>query len=248
MSVVLVVPCYNEAERLDPRLVRELLDASDVDLLFVDDGSTDATAALLSGLADDLPRVRVLTLDRNSGKAEAVRRGLLAALDAGATYTGYADADFATPPAELARLVRIAVDGEHPVVLGSRVALLGHRIDRKPSRHYLGRVFATCSSLVLGLVVYDTQCGAKVFRDTPALRSALAERFIGRWCFDVELIGRLAAPDGPQGFLEVPLHEWRDVRGSKLGLGASFRSTLELLAVRRALRRYRSRISSPVAR
>lgn len=248
MSVVLVVPCFNEAERLDATQVVAFLDQSAARVLFVDDGSTDGTPALLRSLADADSRVSVLTLTRNAGKSEAVRSGLLAALDRGATHTGFADADFATPPDELARLVGIAVEHGHPVVFGSRVALLGARIDRKPLRHYLGRVFATASSIVLGFTVYDTQCGAKVFAATPALRSALEEPFVGRWSFDVELLGRIAALDGTAGFLEVPLHEWRDVGGSKLSLMASARSALELLAVRRALRVYRQRLRAPSAR
>lgn len=248
MSTVVVIPCYNEANRLDTAQVRELLDACDAQVWFVDDGSSDGTASMLRDLASGDQRIRVLCLERNSGKAEAVRVGLRAAVDSGASLVAFTDADFATPPEELARLLHIAAAGGNPVVIGSRVALLGHRIERKTLRHYTGRVFATVSGIVLGFTVYDTQCGAKVFASTDALRRALEQPFIGRWSFDVELLGRLAAPAGTTGFLEVPLHEWRDVGGSKLSLGASARSTLELLAVRRALRRYRLRVSPQTAR
>ena len=81
------------------------------------------------------------------------------------TIVGYFDADLATPVAELERL--LAVIGKDPqleAVLASRVALLGHSIQRKPTRHYLGRLYATAASLALGVAVYDTQCGAKLFR------------------------------------------------------------------------------------
>ena len=92
----------------------------------------------------------------------------------------------------MARLVDTLADDEHlQVVIGSRVGLLGHDIDRSLRRHYLGRIFATVSSAVLDLPVYDTQCGAKAFRVTPALRAALADPFTSRWAFDVELLGRL---------------------------------------------------------
>ena len=84
-------------------------------------------------------------------------------------------------------------------------------------RHYLGRVFATASSIVLGLDVYDTQCGAKVFRAGPSLAAAVAEPFASRWVFDVELLSRLHRGSGgvtglpASAFLEVPLNEWHDV-------------------------------------
>jgi glycosyltransferase involved in cell wall biosynthesis len=237
--VVIVIPCFNEAARLLPDLVVELCRLADCDVLLVDDGSTDGTLAMLHDLAADHQRVTVHALVRNAGKAEAVRQGLLAAIGRGADLVGFADADFATPPAEVARLVRCCIDDHRPVVIGSRVDLLGHDIHRNNARHYTGRLFATISSLVLGFDVYDTQCGAKVFAVTPVLRAALADPFVGRWSFDVELLGRLADDAGIDGFLEVPLQQWHEVGGSKLNLLDSVRATLELAAVRRALSRRR---------
>jgi dolichyl-phosphate beta-glucosyltransferase len=238
MNCTVVIPCYNEADRLREEPIAELVQHCDV--LLVDDGSRDATPRLLARIAAAQPRVSVHTLTKNSGKAEAVRRGLLTALANGAEVVAFADADFATPPAEVARLVQICNDEQRPVVIGSRVDLMGHHIDRNNLRHYTGRLFATITSIVLGFDVYDTQCGAKAFMATPELRDALATPFLGRWSFDVELLGRLAAPNGIDGFLEVPLQEWREVGGSKLGMVDSVRATAELVMVRRALRRFRS--------
>lgn len=241
MSVAIVVPCFNEADRLDADAFVEL--AARVDrLLFVDDGSTDATPTVLAAVADRSPdRIRVMRLDANVGKAEAVRAGLLAVMSDGATIAGYLDADLATPPAEMLRLVAALED--HPAVdavLASRVALLGHAIARHPSRHYLGRLYATAASLALAVPVYDTQCGAKLFRVCPTLEHALTAPFPDRWSFDVELLARLLYPpdgDRPLVLLEVPLRSWRDVRGSKLGLGGAARSLVALVGVRRRVRR-----------
>ncbi len=223
-GVHIVVPCYNEATRLDGKQMLALVDARpDLALLFVDDGSTDDTAARLDALAAARPeRIAVLRLGRNSGKGEAVRRGLLVALARPGELVGYLDADLSTPVAEMLRLLRVAESRGAAVVLGARVVLLGTEIERKPARHYLGRVFASAASLILNLPVYDTQCGAKVLRRSPSLAAALAEPFVSRWAFDVELIGRLlvGAPGVPptprQAFLEVPLTSWREVSGSKL--------------------------------
>mgnify|MGYP003548776828 CR=1 FL=1 len=133
----------------------------------------------------------------------------------------------------------IADRDEIDVVLASRVGLLGHTIERRATRHYLGRLYATAASLALGVAVYDTQCGAKLFRSTDALRAALATPFPDRWSFDVEMLARLLAPGRgvtplpPDRILEVPLHEWRDVGGSKRRPLAAARAAVALAGVRR---------------
>ncbi|GAB4199276.1 MAG: hypothetical protein OHK0013_09310 [Sandaracinaceae bacterium] len=229
----LTIPCFNEAARLDVAEVGKLLADPRVDVLFVNDGSTDGTGALLDGLArEHAGRVRALHLEKNGGKGEAVRRGMLEALRLGSPVVGYLDADFATPPRELLRLLDALEQSGAAVVLGARIARLGALVERNPARHYLGRVFATAASTVLDLAVYDTQCGAKLFRDTPALRAALAAPFRSRWAFDVELIGRLtggARPLSEEDFVEVPLGEWRDKRGSKLAGPAMLKAGLDVL-------------------
>ena len=77
-------------------------------------------------------------------------------------------------------------------VFGSRIRRLGAAITRDPLRHYFGRVFATLASMVLDLAVYDTQCGAKLFRVNDDLRRAFGHVSL-RWIFDVELLARIAA-------------------------------------------------------
>jgi dolichyl-phosphate beta-glucosyltransferase len=238
LTVAIVVPCFDEAARFDVDAFVGL--GAKVDrLLLVDDGSTDRTTDLLDAVARRAgDGVRVLRLGRNGGKAEAVRAGLAAALDGGASITGYFDADLATPIDELLRLIDVLHgDAGRDVVLASRVGLLGHAIERRLTRHYLGRLYATAASVTLGVPVYDTQCGAKVFRDTPALRAALTTPFPDRWSFDVELLARLLHPAGntppvaAEAIVEVPLRAWRDVAGSKMRPIASARAALALLGV-----------------
>lgn len=243
---VIVVPCYNEARRLDATALGELAEVARARVIAVDDGSTDGTAVLLAAAARNHDRVTVLTVAVNGGKAEAVRAGLRAAIDEGAAIVGYFDADLATPVAEMARIVdRLATCDQLDVVLGSRVGLLGHRVVRKLWRHYLGRLFATASSAVLGLPVYDTQCGAKVFRVTPALSSALAAPFVSRWAFDVELLGRLRHAGTPVAALEeMPLRAWRDVGGSALGPRAAVGAGIDLVRLGWRWRRQRGASNS----
>jgi glycosyltransferase involved in cell wall biosynthesis len=237
--LTVVVPCYNEAERLNGGPLLSFLDARpDARLVLVNDGSTDATEERLRALAAERPdRISVLSLTPNGGKAEAVRKGMLAALAAGGQVVGYLDADLSTPTGELPRLLEALARPGVAVALGARVALLGTDIHRSPVRHYLGRVFASIASGVLQARIYDTQCGAKLFRASPALSAALGEPFLSRWAFDVELLGRLlaGAPGVPalplSAIVEVPLQTWHDVKGSKLGPVAMARTLKEMATI-----------------
>lgn len=240
---MVIIPCYNEAERLDRAQLSELLKG--VKVLLVNDGSSDDTQAVLDDVVRNHPgRAFTLHLKQNSGKGEAVRQGLLHALVQGESEVGYADADFATPTNEILRLEKISRESAAKVVLGSRVKLLGFDVERHALRHYCGRVFATFASIILRLPVYDTQCGAKFFKTTPALREALREPFHSRWAFDVELIGRLLTAPEPileAQMVEVPLLKWRDVGGSKLGFRAMVKATLDLFRIHLELQARRTK-------
>ena len=109
--------------------------------------------------------------------------------------------------------------------MGSRVALLGRDIRRSAVRHFTGRVFATAASIVLGLPVYDTQCGAKLFRVTPRFQELVSQPFRTRWIFDVEILARMVSETKPTNsdfarptIYEYPLERWHDVQGSRLKL------------------------------
>ena len=247
-ELVVVVPCFNEGRRLRAEGFRALLQDPGTRILFVDDGSHDDTREVLAGICSRLGhRALRYDLPRNQGKGEAVRQGLLAGLQMGAPYVGFLDADLATPPDEMLRLVATLRGSGAAAAFGARVALLGTNIERHALRHYLGRVFATAASLILGLRVYDTQCGAKVFRSSALLAAALAEPFHARWAFDVELIGRLlaGAPGIPglaaTDMLEMALRTWVDVPDSKLRFAAFPRLGIELMRIAFALARRRSR-------
>jgi dolichyl-phosphate beta-glucosyltransferase len=221
--VMMVVPCYNEERRLPADQFQRFFRESSVHFIFVDDGSRDNTLERLEGVRAANPdRVFVLRSPANQGKAEAVRMGLNYALDQGAEYTGFWDADLATPLDAIPEFM--AVFAERPdldMVFGSRIKLLGRHVNRKTSRHYLGRAFATVVSIMLRLAIYDTQCGAKIFRVRPGTRQLLAERFGTRWVFDVEILARYirqlgSVDSAAQRIYEYPLQRWEDVGGSKV--------------------------------
>ena len=220
----IVVPCFNEAERFDPsRFIEYCREQPSVSFVLVDDGSTDATFDVLSSAAARMPKqMRVLRLEQNGGKAEAVRRGVLEAFRSPTELIGYWDADLATPLYNIAEFARLLERPELQLAIGARVRLLGRHIDRDGMRHYLGRGFATVAALALHMPIYDTQCGAKLFRANPLFEEVFAEPFELGWTFDVEMLARLArlarrrGLDPQQLVVEVPLEEWQDAPGSKL--------------------------------
>lgn len=241
-DTTIVVPCYNEAKRFSvDAFVGFAATHPSVRFLFVDDGSTDETPLMLRRLVSSAPE-RFETLDHrhNQGKAAAVRSGMLRAFAAGGRYAGYWDADLATPLREIPRFIELLETHPHlEMCFGVRVQLLGRTIKRQFYRHYLGRVFATAASLALQLPVYDTQCGAKLFRASPEMHALFAEPFVVGWSFDVEIIARLAQDrmrtrrPGPREIIyELPLEEWRDVQGSKVRPGDFVRALVEIIRIR----------------
>lgn len=248
-QTVIVVPCFNEEFRLEPERFAVLSKSKNLHLLFVNDGSSDNTLALLDRMAMKFPRTAVLNFTQNRGKAEAVRLALIHALEEGAEAVGFLDADLSTSPEEMLRLCTYLRESEIDVILGTRIRMLGTEIARKTTRHTLGRIFATLASSVLGIGVYDTQCGAKLFMDTPALRSALSEPFHSRWAFDVELLGRLLK-DGiaVNRFIEVPLRRWIDVGDSKVRMKDMLRMGWDLVRIYIALRQRKAQAQSQATR
>jgi dolichyl-phosphate beta-glucosyltransferase len=226
-KTLVVIPCYDEAKRLDPEAFLAATEREPMlGFVMVNDGSTDDTVSVLEALRARAPgRIEVVNLEQNSGKAEAVRRGVLRAFELGAELIGYWDADLATPLEAIGRFAERLEKPDLVMVLGSRVRMLGHQVERNAIRHYIGRGFGTIAALTLGLHVYDTQCGAKLFKAVPAVRSAFERPFDLGWSFDVELLSRLLAREAEvhdivveRQCAEIPLEEWRDAPGSKITL------------------------------
>lgn len=237
---VIVVPCYNEAERLNlPAFRKFARSASGLRLLMVNDGSSDGTAEILDRLAAENAGIEALHLFPNGGKAEAVRRGIVAACDLGPDYVGFLDADLATPLEELPRFVDVL--NRRPdvqIVFGSRLRLLGREIRRRRVRGFLGRGFALVASQLIGIPLHDTQCGAKVFRVNEPLRAAFASPFASRWIFDVEVLARLklgyrnaGLGNVAEAVYELPLEHWEEVPGSKLKSGDFLKAIFELSSI-----------------
>ena len=239
LQTCLVVPCFNEENRLDESKFGALLDSGLVSLVFVDDCSTDMTELRIQGIKSKWPdRVDFVLQRENQGKGEAVRVGLLRAIGKGFQRVGFMDADFAVPPEEVIRFLYEAnyLDGKQ-VFLGSRVKLLGSEISRTFIRHLFGRIFATIASFVTKIDIYDSQCGLKAFTTNSDLKSSLETPFRTRWLFDLELLQRLNSRKVigvDPGWLhevavEIPLRRWDEVSGTKFSLAAQVKSIFQLL-------------------
>ena len=242
----LVIPCHNERHRLPVEDLSAYLSGNQwIHFCFVDDGSTDGTIEVLDRLRHEFGnRTLVIRLEKNRGKAEAVRRGILGSLVAfQSKYVGYLDADLATPLFEIERMIQAAEQIPDAVMFTAcRFRRLGARIERKWWRHYLGRIFASAASFAIDLPAYDTQCGAKIFRSEVA-EKIFSEEFISRWAFDAEIFVRVAqimnGRKGRDGIVEIPLVEWQDKSGSKLTFRHSATAFLDLCRIFRWRRHIR---------
>jgi glycosyltransferase involved in cell wall biosynthesis len=236
----IIIPCFNEENRLPVAEIEAfLIQNGHIQLLGVNDGSSDRTLALLQTLEKNHPgHFAVYNMPANAGKAEAVRMGMLHAMAAyDVDYFGFWDADLSTPLTELNWFSEFSGGNlVHDIVMGSRISRLGSHINRKMMRHYLGRVFATFTSLILKLKVYDTQCGAKIFKKD-IVNDLFSEPFKSKWFFDVELLARYLKLYGHdktyERALEVPLRCWVEVKGSKLKPTDFLKVPFELIKIKR---------------
>ena len=234
MRITIIIPFYNEVERINLENFHQIFDGFPrYNFLLVDDGSSDRTIEILEELQSKFSNVEVLKLDRNVGKAEAIRSAVLSLSDA--DFISYFDADLATPFSELDKLIQFSV--QHPnykMVMGARIKLIGNGVKRSLKRHYFGRIFATIvSQFVLKVAVYDTQCGAKVI-DFQTAKEIFEKPFISKWLFDVELLKRLQKFHNLKEVVkEIPLEKWEEIGNSKIKVVDFLRIPFQLFQIYR---------------
>jgi len=234
-SVSVVIPAYNEqgdiAAALDGILEFATAFPGICEIIVVDDGSTDGTAAVVEAArqrrADSPVALRLLRHGRNLGKGAAVRNGILAATGDLVLFT---DADLSAPITEAPRLLEPVARGECDIASGSRALdrrLIGVR--QGFFRENAGRIFNVLVRILTRLPIRDTQCGFKVFRRQPALPVFQAQR-IGGFAFDVEVL-YLAQRRGLR-IREIPVR-WNHVAHTKVHIVRdSLRMFLDVLRIR----------------
>ena len=234
---IICVPCYNESRRLNKAAFLSYVNEHrDVAFLFVNDGSKDDTLNILTEFVEEHENLLVFNLEQNGGKAEAVRQGMMYInQNFQSHYIGFWDADLATPLNELSNFMTIIQQQNFDMVTGLRLMRLGAKVKRKTSRHYLGRIFATFAAMILHIAVYDTQCGAKLYK-AELVPYLFEEKFSTRWLFDIEILARyLQRYDRDKAkscIYEYPLFTWEDKSGSQVKVKDFVKAPIELWKIR----------------
>lgn len=224
MNLVLI-PFFNERNRFDFEILNYEF-PEDLRVALLDDGSTDGLSAEIIEIVTrfGIDNIRVNRFDVNKGKSEVLRQGFLKAFndtEINYQYIAFIDADFSTELPELIRLISIANEKDLDLVAGSRMKIVGRDIKTNYLRYLFGRFFAILIELLFNLGMYDTQCGAKVFKNSVYLQKAMEKPFINSWLFDIEIMLRLKE-NFKVKIWEEPLNKWHHKRHSKIRILSLF--------------------------
>lgn len=231
-----VIPCYNEEDRLLSDQFTQFVYANlGYHLCFVNDGSTDNTLEVLKKLSKGREDyISVYNCEKNGGKAEAVRQGILhLSKNSELDYIGFLDADLSTDFKDFDDLVKTIQTTDYKIVSGSRIERVGANINKQSARQIISMTINLIIQKILGMKFKDTQCGAKII-DKEAIPFLFKDKFITRWLFDVEMFLRLKKKYGKKStdlICEQPLKRWEHVDGSKLSMRDSLKIALQLTRI-----------------
>ncbi len=235
--VGVVIPCYNEEDRLSTEAFADFAHYNlGYHLCFVNDGSTDNTLDVLNELKKGREDyISVYDLEKNGGKAEAVRQGILyLSQDQQINYFGYLDADLSTDFSDFSDLAKTLDDSNFKIVSGSRMSRMGANITKESARAIISKTINLIIRSILGMSINDTQCGAKVM-DREVAENMFNEPFLTKWLFDVEIFMRMKKYYGKDQvktlIYEQPLKRWIHADGSKLSMKDSIKIMGQLLKI-----------------
>jgi glycosyltransferase involved in cell wall biosynthesis len=222
-KVAIIIPCFNEEKRINKSKIDDLISNSAMTLFFANDGSTDNTKELIIDLCSQYPqRCFLIDFRENAGKGAVIYKSMQQLCQKNQfEWIGYFDADFSTPPEELILMLKKIENSEKKFIFGSRILLLNSGIKRKFYRHIIGRIILTIINFKHNLLIYDTQCGAKIF-SKEIIKQVFTKPFKTNWLFDVEIFIRLKEENLLQFGIEYPVFNWQDVKGSKIGISLIF--------------------------
>ena len=235
--VGVVIPCYNEEERLSGQEFKNFVHSNlGYHLCFVNDGSTDRTLEVLEELRKgNENKISIYDCAKNGGKAEAVRQGVLhLANDPQLDYIGYLDADLSTDFRDFDDLVKTMENSNFKIVSGSRMSRMGANITKESARKIISKTINLIIRSILKMPFNDTQCGAKIM-DKEIAQLVFNKKFITRWLFDVEIFMRMRKHYGKDKVQELiceqPLKRWIHADGSKLSMKDSIKIVGQLAKI-----------------
>jgi CheY-like chemotaxis protein len=246
--VGVVIPCYNEEERLLSNQFLSFIDKnSGYHLCFVNDGSTDSTLDVLKTLRKGRKDyITVYDCEKNGGKSEAVRLGMLhMANHKDLDYIGFLDADLSTDLSDFDDLVSTIENSNYKIVSGSRISRMGADIAKESARQIISLSINFVIRKILSMQFKDTQCGAKIF-NKDVIQILFKDKFITKWLFDVEIFLRMkryyTVNIAKELICEKPLKRWVHVDGSKLSMKDSVRIIGQLAQIAFSYRKNKSTV------
>ncbi len=235
--VGVVIPCYNEEERLSSKEFIDFIDSNlGYHLCFVNDGSKDNTLDVLEKLREGREDyISIHDCEQNGGKGEAVRQGMLRLVkDKQLDFIGFLDADLSTDFKDFDDLVKTISTSDFKIVSGSRMSRMGANITKESARKIISQTINFIIRKILGMSFNDTQCGAKIMR-REIVTEIFKEKFITRWIFDVEIFKRMRIKYGKENAIsmicEQPLKKWIHADGSKLSMKDSIKIVGQLAQI-----------------
>jgi CheY-like chemotaxis protein len=236
-GIGVVIPCYNEETRLKTADFANFVKSNHGYLLcFVNDGSKDNTLDVLKKFElENNESVVIYDCEKNGGKAEAVRLGILELLkDKSLDYIGFLDADLSTNFDDFVDLAKTISGSEYKLVAGSRINRMGANIIKQSSRGIISKTINFIIRKILGMEFQDTQCGAKIMKREVA-ENIFNTPFYTRWIFDVEIFLRMKQHYGTEKIqsliAEQPLKRWVHEDGSKLSMKDSIKIVGQLYTI-----------------
>lgn len=235
----IVIPCFNEQFRFNYNYFNELngkLINSGIELVFINDGSTDRTLHILQNMQF---KPRIINLPKNVGKAEAIRTALMHEINIESKKIfGYLDSDASFNLEDVALLAKDFISNSRlagfQILSAARVKLAGASIERRTYRHFVGRLVSSFINLGLKNKMYDPQSGFKLYRKNDELLKAIKNPFITRWFIDMEIIRHYNVYNNP--IIEIPVQSWIDTPGSKIIAREYLRIFRELFKIKLLIR------------
>ncbi len=237
MKICLIVPLYNESNRINIPEYETFLRTNDaVKIVFVNDASTDNTLQILTTLKNKYPlQVEELTNTTNLGKGEAIRKGMIhALLKSDSPHLGFIDADLSVPLNDLIHFSKVLDTSMACAALGVRDLSDTNHVKRTFFRKYLSYLFRYYVQIVFRFNISDTQCGAKIFK-REIVEILYRKSFETRWLSDVELLLRLKnyclanRLSFSEQLIPISVTYYEDKTGSKFIFFELLRTTYDLI-------------------